>query len=234
MKNALLTLSLIPALCCAENTTEVYKSDMTSWEKINAGKGNNWIDWNDAPDGLFQAMTSAEKELSGCDNGIVCKYDSDFDSDAWAISPAVTLDADVNYTVTVFVRDEGDFYSEENWELKTAQGSTIAEITAGISLFDQSGFNNQTLKEYSTTFTPDESGEYNFGIHCFSEADNYGIYATGFTITTNSTTAAALITTDNAATPRYFNTQGIEITNPTAGQFYIVKEGNKIYKTILK
>lgn len=63
MKKIYYALLLIPMLGSANTPEAVYSSDMTAWEKINAGAGNNWIDWSDAPDGLFIAMTDAEKTL---------------------------------------------------------------------------------------------------------------------------------------------------------------------------
>ena len=32
----------------------------------------------------------------------------------------------------------------------------------------------------------------------------------------------------------YFNLQGIRVSNPTKGELYIVRKGNKIIKSILK
>lgn len=211
---------------------------MTSWEKINAGNGNNWIDWSDAPDGLFQPMTSAEKEMSGCDNGIVCKYDPDNDADAWAISPAVALKSGEEYTIGIFVRDEGFYtfleYSEENWKLVISTGATVADMLAGTVLIDQPAFNNQALKQYSVNFTPDADGEYHFGLQCYSEADNYGIYATGFSVSKQNS-ASVIATIGESCTPtRYFNLQGIEVKNPRPGNVYIIRDGLETRKVIIK
>lgn len=49
MKKIYYALLLIPMLGSANTPEAVYSSDMTAWEKINAGAGNNWIDWSDAP-----------------------------------------------------------------------------------------------------------------------------------------------------------------------------------------
>lgn len=234
MKNFYYALLLIPVLGSANTPEAVYSSDMTAWEKINAGTGNNWINWSDAPDGLFIPMTDAEKALSGCDNGIVCKYDSDNDADAWAISPAITLMADKSYTISLFLRDEGDYWSSESWKLAVAQGATVSDMTSGTSLIDNPEFNNQTLKEYTCTFTPQADGDYHFGLNCYSEADNYGIYATGFTVTPPQSSAITAVEAESAATARYFNLQGIEVANPAPGHLYIIKQGNETKKQILK
>lgn len=232
MKKIYYALLLIPMLGSAETPNTVYASDMTSWEKINAGKGNNWIDWSDAPDYTFKSMTDEEKELSGCDNGIVCKYDGDYDSDAWAISPAITLRKGTEYKVSLFVRDEGDSWSAENWKLAVSEGDAVTDMTSGKVLIDKSGFNNQTLNQYSCTFMPEADGDYHFGLNCYSEADNYGIYATGFTVTSDQPAYINGVDADLTAKPRYFNLQGIETTNPCPGQLYIILQGNQTKKII--
>lgn len=230
MKKFYLSLITVVALTANAQTSLPYLSDMTSWEKVNAGRGNNWVDWSDAPDGLFLPMTAGEKALSGCDNGIVCKYDGDFDSDAWAISPAISLDQGTQYKVSVFVRDEGDSWSEEQWKLAVAEGATVNALGEGEILIDKHPFNSQTLTEYSVIFTPEKTSDYHFGLNCYSEADNYGIYATGFGI--SAVSAVTAIESDSNVPAEYFNILGVKVAQPKKGNIYIVRQGSKTFKSV--
>lgn len=236
MKKFYLSLITVVALTANAQTSLPYLSDMTSWEKVNAGRGNNWVDWNSSSDSIFPKMTDEEKALSGCDEGIICKYDGDFDSDAWAISPAISLDEGTQYKVSVFVRDAGEdnssgYGSEEQWKLAVAEGATVDALEGGETLIDKKRFNNnQTLIEYSVIFTPEKTADYHFGLNCYSEADNYAICATGFGI--SSVSAVTAIESDSNAQAEYFNILGVKVAQPKKGNIYIVRQGSKTFKSV--
>lgn len=210
---------------------QIYKSDMTDWTRYNLGNGSPWENWWGCDDGLFQSITPEEEALSGCDDGIVCKYDDDYSSDAWAVSPAVALEAGETYKIGVFVRDEGDSYSCERWKIMCATSSSLTSIRNGHVIIDRPNHNDIDLKEYTAQFTPETSGDYYFGINCYSEAAQYGIYATGFNISKDPTVGVGNLRVLPAEEAAYYDLQGRR-AEPVKGGIYMMKKGDKTCKVI--
>lgn len=211
------------------NAEVVYQSDMTSWTKVNAGQGRNWFNWASYHGNDIEEMDDEFKQISGCDDGIVCEYDSNDAANAWAISPAIELKAGQEYTVSVYAVafDSG---LAESWKLTVATKGEVADLEEGTALIDMPEFGDTSMKAYSTTFSPEADGEYFFGMNCYSEADQFGVGATGFSISAEGSAGIAAVEAEQAAQARYFNLQGVEVKNPVAGELYIVKKGNKAYK----
>lgn len=210
---------------------QIFKSDMTDWTRYNLGNGCPWENWWGCDDSLFQSMTPEEEALCGCDDGIVCKYDDDYDTDAWAVSPAVALEAGATYTIGVFVRDEGDAYSTERWKITCADSSNITSIRRGTTIMNYPTFNNIVFREYTAEFVPEASGNYYFGINCYSEPMNYGIYASGFTVTKDNSVGVDGIKVLPAEEAAYYDLQGRRV-DPIKGGIYMMKKGGKTYKVI--
>ncbi len=63
--------------------------------------------------------------------------------------------------------------------------------------------------------------------------ENHGVYNRAGKIDTLSG-VNSVSTTDVAGEKIYFNLQGIMVENPQAGQLYIVKEGSKVSKVLVK
>ncbi|MDE7375799.1 MAG: fibronectin type III domain-containing protein, partial [Muribaculaceae bacterium] len=89
-------------------------------------------------------------------------YGNAADCDHWLISPAVTLQAGVKYDITYNVRSEratADF----TLRFTVGQGTTADAQT--IDLLNSTAFNTGTsFKDFSYSFVPETTGEYNFGV----------------------------------------------------------------------
>lgn len=217
----------------------IYKSDMTDWNLSNFFSGNPWTVWSQEDDTDLWGMPADIEEKTGCTDGIDCKYDASEDSDAWAVSPAIRLAAGTEYRVSVWVMDQSadNFFveeSEENWKLCVAGQNSVDALRKGTTLINQRGFNNsQTLTKYSKYFTPDADGDYYFALNCYSEADQYGVGATGFEITSeDALSAVGVVRSAEAAAPVYFDLTGRMVAKPSKGEIYVCKSGNEIRKII--
>lgn len=218
-------------------TSVIYASDMTTWDKVNAGSGSNWEIWSEGVDDqLFQPMSEEIKEITGCTDGILCKYDELEDNNAWAISPSIQLKKGKSYTISVWVCDEGDYWSRESWSLSAApapaSGNGLPELQAGIILMDHENFNNQAMIRYTAEYTPATEGNYIFGLRAYSEADQYGLYATGFSIECEQETVGieGYESAENA-TPIFFDLTGRPCAPETKGVLVEVC-GSKVKKVI--
>ena len=54
------------------------------------------------------------------------------------------------------------------------------------------------------------------------------------TVTISTATGVEDITVDAAAPAEYYNLQGIRVAQPEAGKLYIVKQGDKVSKMLVK
>lgn len=220
-----------------DNITVAYQSDMADWNLDNYLSGNPWQIWSqEDPDDLW-GMPENITEKTGCTDGIFCRYDSSEDSDAWAISPAIKLKENIEYRISVWVMDQGsdNFFideNEENWKLCVGTEDNVVALKNGVTLINQRGFNNgRNLTRYSKYFTPEASGEYYFGLNCFSEKDQYGVAATGFVISYEDDLTAIQIIENSTDYPvEYFDLTGRKLSQPSKGTICIKKQGNKSYK----
>lgn len=125
---------------------------------------------------------------TGCTNGIQYVYSETSDADAWLISPEISLEAAKDYYLTIWVRTE---FSPENFRVTVAEGDTPAQQRAGTVLIDM---NNETVmgrwKRLRKSFRVDETGNYNFGLNCYSKANQFTLYVTGFSLTEGDGTHA--------------------------------------------
>ena len=117
---------------------------------------------------------------TGCTNGIQYVYSETSDADAWLISPDIALEAAKDYYFTIWVRTE---FSPENFRVTLAQGDTPEIQRNGTVLTDM---NNETVmgrwKRLRKSFRVAQSGNYNFGLNCYSKANQFTLYVTGFSL----------------------------------------------------
>lgn len=100
-------------------------------------------------------------------------YNSTNAADDWLITPPIHLEAGKNYLLS-FVTHAG--YSGTTERLAVAYGSSDDDVTTYSQLiapFDIKGEDEQTKKQ---TFTPASTGDYKFGFHALSDADQYSLY----------------------------------------------------------
>lgn len=215
-------------------TVEDYKSDMTDWTFTKVSGTQNWMIWSEAAeDGdMTETMTGAEKAKTGCNDGISIEFSPTDDIDAWAISPAVKLDAGVKYNVSFYIKAwQSD--ASENFKLNVANSNTVDALSTGTELVEKTDFNTYILTEITAEFTPEESGDYYFGLNCFTGADEYGLAATGFSVSHEQTSGVEAVIADSEAKAEYFDLQGRRVEEPKAG-LYICRKGNIVTKAVVK
>lgn len=90
------------------------------------------------------------------------------DANDWIISPSVSLEEGKVYAVKFYVK-HGSTYSTDKqiFEMTVGQGVTVADQTTVIR--KESAFNTRTYTAVDAVFTPEQSGEYNFGLHLCSD-----------------------------------------------------------------
>ncbi|MDE6317622.1 MAG: hypothetical protein K2L73_04400, partial [Muribaculaceae bacterium] len=174
----------------------------------------------------------SEKSKTGCDDGIGIVYDDDNDTNAWAISPAINLSADTKYTVQVYMK-AASYGDPENFKVSVATESSASALNSAAPLISQNGFSTNSFVAFSTAYTPAETGDYYFGVNCCSESMNYGLYATGFTISYMQTSGVVVTVADENGAIEYFDLQGRPVSNPTPG-LYICRQGDKVTKVVVR
>ena len=100
------------------------------------------------------------------------RYHSSNDADDWLVSPAVELKAGNQYTFSMQGREISSSCTER-FEVKVGTGTTAAVLSAGTVVINATNTptGNTNWNTFSGTFTPTVDGEYHFGIHCISVAD---------------------------------------------------------------
>ncbi len=214
--------------------TEVYSSDMTNWTFSKIGDGAET--WQPiSGDTYLDDMTDVEKEQTGCDDGIGVVYDDDNDTNAWAISPAVELTGGQLYRVSIFVKaaSSGD---PENWKLVVGTGDDAEALESESSeLLNETGFDIYTFVKRTDEWTPAETAEYHFGLNCYSEAENYGMYATGFKVEKLEEVDTAVSEIEmSSSEAKYYDVNGLQIAEPVQNGLYIKVKDGKAVKVIRK
>ncbi|MBD5233797.1 MAG: hypothetical protein HDS65_06400 [Bacteroidales bacterium] len=136
-------------------------------------------------------------------------------------------------TITVWAAaaSNGD---PENFKLVMGTTANAAELAeSGTTLVERTGFSSYTFTKFTESVTPDETGEYYFGFNCFSEAENYGMYATGFKVDkmVDIETGVTSVAVDAAATVLY-DLRGNVVSGKPARGVYVKVSGGKATKVI--
>lgn len=122
---------------------------------------------------------------TGDGQGVYHPYDSDNAADTWMISPNLELTAGTEYTITFETKTRDT--DSEKFEAYIATGNTISDLKAGTQLMRNTAYAHSSDFETQTVyFTPETSGDYYFGMHCFSDANSYDFYFHSFSITDGS------------------------------------------------
>lgn len=100
----------------------------------------------------------------------------------WMISPAVTLEAGVSYTVTVSVRNMSTYGSDkQDFTICVGTSQTVDDMTTEVD--EYAGLTKTDFAVdrpvYPKAFTPTESGDYYFGFHLTSKGyqGNFALYS---------------------------------------------------------
>lgn len=162
--------------------TVPYSSDMMvnfavdeGWTTVNEGGAAQGFGYfKNGDDGM-------DSSVPGTAGGVRHAYDSDYDANCWIISPGITLQANKNYVVTFWGKSRGN--DSEKLELWAAKSSATADLKRGQQLYRNEAFKYpDSFTKVESQFTPTEDGDYYFGLHCFSDANSYTLYLTGFSI----------------------------------------------------
>ncbi len=188
MKQTLLTTLLTvivasAAPCVSAQKSVPYSSDLginyvvdSEWTRVNNG---------DRRSKGFEFDGNADCSTPGTTGAVAHKYDSSYAADCWLISPAIALNAGTQYTVSLWTKTRGNTETEK-FEICAATSSEPVDLKNGTILMRNENYQHSSDFEKQTmTFTPTVSGNYYFGIHCFSDPDMYDFSVTGFSISGN-------------------------------------------------
>ncbi len=175
----LAALLALPML--GQSKTVPYSSDIG----VNNAVDPDWVSVNNGSRGAkgftWDKQTS-NFSTPGTKGGVYHAYDSDYDANCWVISPMITLTAGTEYTVKLWTKTRGT--DSEKFEVRMASERTSAAMTAGTQLMRNEDYQHSSdFEMQQMTVTVAATGDYAFGIHCFSDANSYDFYVTGFSIT---------------------------------------------------
>lgn len=150
-------------------------------EKATTRSGNNWEQDRNS--------TGDQFAVAGATAGAMYVFHFDYAADTWLISPAFTLTQGVEYTIGIWSRTSANYGEKENYRIKVGKdASNASSLKAGTTLIEKSNYSNLgDFEQFTATFTPSETGEYHFGIQCYSEENEDHLYVTHFTVTDGST-----------------------------------------------
>lgn len=124
-------------------------------------------DWKviDAANKMTLGKISGQYPIDG-EYNLLSGYDQKAARNAWAISPAIPLEKDKTYYVSVWCYVPGFENTPEEFEIVTGNSANMEDLTN--VLLDYKGdkaFSSKEWQKVQTTFTPEESGDYYFSIH---------------------------------------------------------------------
>ena len=136
------------------------------WTIFNNGSGNNW-----------SQNTTSTYSYDG-NNSMQLMYNSSNAADAWAFTPALTLNTNP-VTITFWTRVRSATYPE-SLKFTVGTGNTVADQTT--VLIDSSSLTNTNYTQWTATYTPTSAGTYYFAFNCYSAADEFYLYVDSVTI----------------------------------------------------
>lgn len=151
------------------------------WTTVNNNRGaTGWQNDNDSGSTYFGPI--------GATGGAKKAYDSEHAANCWLFSPAIDVKGGTEYTVSLYARtDPRSSYEKENFKVTVGAEATSAAQNSGTLLIDKPSYVNKgDFELFAVSYTPDEDGEVYFGINCYSEADQYTLFVTGFSVSDGS------------------------------------------------
>ncbi len=128
------------------------------------------IEDNSAPDDDWETSSTY---ASSSPNSMFISWDGSNALDDWAFSPGFSLTGGTSYRIEFVYRASSSSYSES---LELYYGTGQSSGSMSVELFDNASFANTTFDAVVVDFTPASSGDYYFGWHAYSIADQLGIY----------------------------------------------------------
>ncbi|WP_396141900.1 GEVED domain-containing protein, partial [Flavobacterium sp.] len=173
------------------------------WTFLNAGFGSAW------------AFTTTAARVRSTPGALQYSYNSANAANAWVFSPPRSLTAGITYTISYWYNTGG---FAENLKLTVGTLNSVASQTTTLST--QSGVTNSVFAQATATFTPTTTGTYYFGLHCFSEADQFFISVDDFTIISPIPATYAWTSSPSGYTSSAQNPTGV---TPTVATTYTVE-----------
>ena len=156
-------IDLISSAVSNSYTAFTYAAGFETWPSpgftfINHnGTGNNW---------------TQDNQYSHSGNANLCYHYNQYSAaDAWAITPAQSLEADTTYTITFWYDSDFVFYPEK---LKVTVGTAPTVTSQSVILWNNNGdtaLTNISWEMATIYFTPPATGNYYFGFNCYSDAN---------------------------------------------------------------
>lgn len=107
------------------------------------------------------------------------RYDSDNSGDDWLISPPINLKAGKTYSVSFKARSFGSYFPERI-EAFWGNDNTVAAMTD--SLAPATELRSENYVTLGKEISPSQDGEYYFGLHAISDADEFYLYVDSFNV----------------------------------------------------
>lgn len=176
----LLAVAAVTSTAMAESVSLPYKSDMyvdtgvmdEGWTNANAGNRRAEV-WK------FDDTNTGDKLATpGTQSAAIKQYDSDYDTNCWMFSPAVTLKAGGKYTVGLWVKTKSD---PENLKLCYGESASASAMTTEVFKLPNFTCPDDYAFQYGE-ITPTENITVHFGVNCYSTSAGFEISVTGFTI----------------------------------------------------
>lgn len=147
-----LRLLLAPLVLLAAFVTQAAETPPVTLSCSSSSEFNKWTNLNsDFRGWKFSSNKSAAESYSSSTTG-----------NYWLISQPVTLQAGVKYDITYNVAAES---STKDYVLRFTVGQGVTAEAQANDLMNSTTFSTGTsFKDFSYTFVPETSGEYNFGI----------------------------------------------------------------------
>lgn len=124
------------------------------FEPIDANKDDNtWQYWS----------------KNSRDYNVVYRTSARNNADDWLVTPPVPMKANTNYTLRFHASGNSDYYTER-LEVKAGIYPTETALVQGESLLPPTDLKMAT-REFTLNYTPAADGNYFFGFHAISEAD---------------------------------------------------------------
>lgn len=133
---------------------------------------------------MWEKDRDSQSFPQGFNNGAVYYMDWEIPADTWLISPAIALTGGTEYVVGIWARTNSGNDSE-NFRVMVGTDNSVGSLSSSTALLDKRDYrhNSEEFEHFEAVFTPSETGDFYFGVNCYSEEWMGSLYVTGFTVT---------------------------------------------------
>ena len=147
-------------------------------------------------------------------NGVAAyQYNWDNNGDDYLVSQPLRLEAGKNYEVTIHAAESSEF-NIERFEVVAGKNATAEDLN--IMVIEPTEIASTAFSEFTGSFTAEESGIYYVAIHAISDADQFYLYVSDFSVEKGpEATAPAAPTLTGTAAAEGALSATIQVTAPT-------------------